>query len=160
LANMPIVQDPSVRAIIGLCNDMLSCSYHSRPWVFDWLVLRALSFSLRYGNTEESCSAYSCYGVLLVSLYEDIPSAFQFSEMSLRLNEALNDAKQRGRLLFLHGVFINSWRRPFATNLPIMEHAFRACLEVGDLVYACFNGIVSTLNALEKGGPFDQVLEV
>src|SRR5262249_28187167 len=93
-------------------------------------------------------------------VYGDIPSAFAFSEMSLRLNEKFNDRRLRGTLLHLHGDHINCWRRHIATDLPILEQAFRACLEVGDLVYAGFLAFLTVWQVLEKGDPLDEVLNV
>ncbi|CAN92473.1 hypothetical protein predicted by Glimmer/Critica [Sorangium cellulosum So ce56] len=44
-----------------------------------------MSVSLQRGHAEESSFIYSNYGMVLVSIYRDIPRALQFSEMALRL---------------------------------------------------------------------------
>ena len=73
--------------------------------------------------------------------------------MALRLNERFNNARLRGTLLHLHGDHVNFWRRHFATGVPILEQGFRACLEVGDLVYAGHLAFLTVWQAIERGVP-------
>jgi len=159
LLDAPTVTDPNVRAIIGLLVEAEPCAYIGRPKLFPLLALKAVNVSLQHGNTSESCFAYSVYGFMLVSVFGDIPAGFEFSEMSLRLNEKFRDTRLRGTLLHLHGDHINFWRKHIATDLPILERAFVACLEVGDLVYAGFLAFETVWQVMEKGDPLDQVLE-
>ncbi len=158
LAEAPAATDADVRAIVSLIAEALSPIYNARPDCYPLLTVKAVNLSLRHGNTEESCFAYSCYASLLVSLFGDAPAAFEFSEMSLRLNERFGDAKLKGALLFLHGTLVHFWRRPFATGARILEQAFAACLDVGDLVFAGFNAFEATWQAVERGDPLDEVL--
>ncbi|TKC99035.1 GAF domain-containing protein [Polyangium fumosum] len=156
----PVATDPDGRTIIGLLVEAAPCAYIGRPKLFPLLALKAVSSSLWYGNTQESCFAYSVYGMMLVSAYGDIPLGYAFSAMSLRLNEKFHDLRLKGTLLHLHGDHINFWRRPFAAGVPILEKAFQACLEVGDLVYAGFLAFETVWQAVEKGDPLDEVLRV
>jgi PAS domain S-box-containing protein len=158
LLNAPIATDPEVLAIINLLVEAAPCSYIGRPRLFPLITLKAVNSSLRSGNTDQSSFAYAVYAVMLISVVGDIASAFQFSEMSLRLNEKFDNARLTGTLLHLHFDHINFWRRPFATGLPMLEQAFLACLEVGDLVYAGFLAFESVWQLIEKGAPLDEVL--
>ena len=97
---------------------------------------------------------------LLVSIFGDIPSAFEFSEMSLRLNEKFDDARLRGVILYLHAHFIHSWRRPFKTLLPLLEKVFPACFEVGELVFAAYHGFHSVWLTVERGEPLEETLKL
>jgi predicted ATPase/signal transduction histidine kinase len=160
LVDAPVATDRNMRAIIALLVEALPCAYVLRSSLMPLLCLKAVSFSLRYGNTEEACFTYCFYGVLLVSILGDIPSGIQFSEMSLRLNEKFNNVKLTGTLLHLHGTFVQFWRGHLATCRPIMERGFVASLNAGDLVYAGFNTVVSTLQVVEKGDPLDEVLRM
>jgi predicted ATPase len=136
------------------------CAYIGRPKLFPLITLKAVNFSLRYGHTQQSSFAFGVYSLMLVSLMGDIPSAFEFSELSLRLNEKLQNPRLRGTLLHLHGDHVNFWRRHFATGIPILEQAFVACQEVGDLVYAGFLSFETVWQVLEKGDPLEKVLDV
>ncbi|MBK9263929.1 MAG: AAA family ATPase [Polyangiaceae bacterium] len=159
LIDAPMATDPEARAIIALLVESAPCAYIGRPRIFPLIALEAVCWSLERGNTEESCFAYSVYGLMLVSIFEDIPAGYEFSEMSLRLNEKLDDRKLRGTLLHLHGDHIHFWRKHFSTGFPILQQAFRACLDVGDLVYAGFLAFETVWQYIENGESLDDVLE-
>src|SRR6266446_2777932 len=149
-----------MQAVINLLVEAVPCAYIGRPKLFPLITLKAVNFSLRYGHTEQSSFAYGAYALMLVSMMGDIPSAFEFSELSLRLNEKLENPRLRGTLLHLHGDHVNFWRRHLATGIPILEQAFVACQEVGDLVYAGFLSFETVWQVFEKGDPLERVLEV
>ncbi|KYG09948.1 hypothetical protein BE21_15110 [Sorangium cellulosum] len=157
LVDAPLVDDPRVRAMLRLLADLEPAVYIGRPRLFPRLALKSVECSLRHGNTEDSCFAYSAYGLMLAHL-GDIPTAYEFSQMSLRLNEKLQDARMRGTLLHLHGDHINFWMHHIATDFPILEQGFNACLEVGNLVYAGFLAFETVWQVVEKGDPLEEVL--
>ena len=160
LADEPLATDPDVQAIIGLLADATPCAFIARPRLYPLLVLKAINLSLTHGNTEESCAAYSGYSIVLSGIFENIPAAFSFSEMALRLNEKFNDAKLKGRLLYIHGHFINDKKRHIATSVESLEHAFVACLGAGNLIYASFCCVLIVWCSIEKSDPLDDVLKV
>jgi PAS domain S-box-containing protein len=159
LLDAPRVADPAVRSIIALLVEATPCAHMARPALFPLLVLKGLNFSLRHGNTEESCFAYSCYGMILVAEHGDIAGGNAYSQLSLRLNEQFRDARLKGMLLFMHGNFINVWCQPFAANVAFMEQGFMACLEAGDLVWAGYLAYRTPWLAFEKGDTLAQVLQ-
>ncbi|MGH2413146.1 MAG: ATP-binding protein, partial [Microcystaceae cyanobacterium] len=63
LLNAPVVQDPTLRTIINLLTTASPPAYLSHPSLFLLLVLSAVNYSLQYGNTEDSCFAYSMYAM-------------------------------------------------------------------------------------------------
>ena len=158
LLDAPVAVEPAIRAIIDLLVDAVPCAYIARPPYFPLVTLEAVNRSMRYGNTDQSSYAYGVYAVMVVSVLGDISSAFQFSEMSLKLNERFGNARLKGTLLHLHGDHVNFWRRHFATGLPILEQAFNACLDVGDLVYAGFLAFETVWQVIEKGDALQDVL--
>jgi PAS domain S-box-containing protein len=158
LVDAPVAADAVKAAIIDLLVDAIPCAYIARPPLFPLVTLEAVNRSIRDGSTDQSSYAYGVFALALVSHVGDISSARQFSEMSLRLNERLNNPRLRGALLHLHGDHVNFWQRPFATGLPILEQAFAACLEVGDLVYAGFLAFETVWHLIEKGDALTEVL--
>jgi PAS domain S-box-containing protein len=158
LLDGPVAADSAKRTIIDLLVDAAPCAYIARPSLFPLVTLDAVNRSIRDGNTDQSSFVYGVFSVMLVSMAEDIPSAYQFSELSLQLNERLDNRRLRGTLLHLHGDHVNFWRRHFATGVPILEQAFTSCLEVGDLVYAGFLAFETVWQLIEKGDTLDDVL--
>ena len=160
LLDAPVADAPEIRAIIDLLVDAAPGAYNGRPKLFPLVTMKAVNFSLRYGNTDQSSYAYAVHALTLVSVYGELAEAFEFSEMALRLNERFNNARLRGTLLHLHGDHVNFWRRHFATGVPILEQGFRACLEVGDLVYAGHLAFLTVWQAIERGVPLAEARTV
>src|SRR3954466_614326 len=157
LLDAPAAEAAEVRAIIDLLVDAAPAAYNGRPELFPLVTMKAVNFSLRYGHTDQSSYAYAVHALTLVSVYGELAQAFEFSEMALRLNERFDNARLRGTLLRLHGDHVNFWRRHFATGVPILEQGFRACLEVGDLVYAGHLAFLTVWQAIERGVPLREV---
>ncbi len=160
LLDAPLVTDPEIKAVVELLGSLCPCSAMARPMTYPWYVGKMVDYILTYGNTEEASVAYIGFAVMMIERFGEIRTAFELSEMALELNERFDGRSRRGRLLFLFGDSINPWRRPLATDLPILEQAFSACLDVGDLVHA---GMVSTATIwqlFEKGDPLDEVLKM
>ncbi|WP_437870813.1 AAA family ATPase [Sorangium sp. So ce363] len=162
LVDAPVATDESVRALIGLVAESSPLIYSVRPALWALLTAKGVNVSLRCGHAEESSFVYSCYSMVVVSILDDIPCAFQFSEMALRLNEKFKSvtAKLKGKLLFHHAGVINFWRRHYATSLPLMDQAFLDCLTVGDLICAGYLTYNMVWLLLENGDPLDRVIDV
>jgi PAS domain S-box-containing protein len=156
LLEAPVAADPAMRAIVDLLVEVMACVYIGRPQLWPLITLKAVNLSMRYGNTAESSFVYGNYATMLISL-GDIPSAIEFSEMALLLNEKLNNPRLRGRLLHVHADHHNFWRRHIATDLPILEQALRACLEVGDHVFAGYVTFETLWQLIEKGDALEDI---
>ena len=157
LFDIPHASDPNASACIALLVDMLPCAFVARNRLYRLLMYKAVNLSLEFGPTEKSCLAFSGYGIILASHFGDVASGYAFSELGLRLNEKYNDVRMRGALLFLHGNYLNFWHKPFADNIALMEEGFRACLEVGDLVWAGYSSFRTPWQMIEKGESLDTV---
>ena len=154
----PQIADASHRALMDLLVYAAPCAYIGSPRHFPLVTLTAVTLSLRHGNTDVSCRAYSAFAVMLVSMFEDIPAAYEFSEMALRLNEKLGKARDRGSILHMHGSMVVPWKYAFAKVLPIQQQAFSTSIEVGDLAYAGYVAFCSVWQLIENGDTLDDVL--
>ncbi|WP_434425885.1 sensor histidine kinase [Nannocystis pusilla] len=160
LVDAPPVREPDMAMVLGLLGDGLLAAFAARPEWLPLLTAKAVNLSLRHGNAAESCLAYSCFAFLRAADLGDVGSAFEFSEMSLRLNAKLDDRKLRGRLLFLHVNFIAHWRKHFAASIPMLEQARADCLECGDLLYAGFATYSRLMTTFQTGVPLAEVLRL
>jgi diguanylate cyclase (GGDEF)-like protein len=156
LIDSPDVTDPHMKTMLDAIMIAISPFYIAHPSLYPVATLKALNMSLLYGITETSCTAFSSYSVLLVSEGK-ISDAAEFSELSLRLNQKYHDTKGRGRLLYLHGVFVNIWRRPFSTTIPILEEAFISLLNNGNLPFAGYCSYIIPFQLFEMNQPLDEL---
>jgi PAS domain S-box-containing protein len=160
LAAAAAATDPTIKAVIGLLADSFTSVYTARSSLLPLVVLKALNLTLQHGNVEDSCAIYSCYGFVVLSLYGEIRLGAEFADLAMRLSENFSHPKLKGRLLVIQAGFIDPWRTHLATSVPVMEQAFLAALEIGDLVYAGYTACLTVWLMLEAGGPLDALVEV
>lgn len=156
LEDEPASSDLEIAVVTELFSDMGSSVFSARPLLYPLLAVKALNFTLRFGSTPTSCMTYSRYAILLVSLGA-IPDAFAFSELALRLARNGGASKRSGRLSFVHGAYVHCWRKPMAESVGLLEQAFLACQEAGDLPHAGFAAHIATWNSFEAGAPLAEV---
>ncbi|MBN3942602.1 AAA family ATPase [Nostoc sp. NMS9] len=156
IINAIVIQDPNIKTVISLLTTLGPPTYLGRPDLFPLVVLKAVNYSLKFGNTEDSCFAYSMYAMLLVSIFHDIPTGYAFSEMTIQLNEKLHDLKLRGVVLHIHGSHINVWRNHIATDIPFLERGFIGCVEAGDVTMANYNGYQGSWQIIQLGFPLTE----
>jgi PAS domain S-box-containing protein len=150
LYDLPDATDATAVALMSLLGDAGAIAFNARPILTPLVYCKALNMALKHGNAEATCMTYISYGSFSVAL-GDIPGAFAFAELGLKLNERFNDIKRRGTLLYVQAGHINLWKRPLASGIPIHERGFLACQEVGNLVFACYNAALMMATMHEAG---------
>jgi PAS domain S-box-containing protein len=149
----PVMTDPDALAIMGLLGALPPAIYPRRPALFPVLAIRMLEYSVRSGNTADSCFAYSMYAMLQVSVFGDIPGGHALSQMSIELDERLADRRHRCTVLHVHANHINYWREPYKNNVRFLDRALTATLEAGDSAIASHLSYQASWQVLERGLP-------
>ncbi|MCG8423619.1 MAG: AAA family ATPase [Proteobacteria bacterium] len=138
LADAAPACDPDIESIIRIAANVLPCAYNARPEYFPWFVCLGVNTSLQHGITEWSDILFSSYGVLAVNNFRNPTLGFQYSRLALRINQRFEHKALRGAVWQVHLNAICYWNQPVTTYVDELEHAFMACQEVGDLVFAGF----------------------
>src|SRR5438105_514744 len=157
LTDAPILADLDVRAIIALLTAAVPPAALARPTLYPLIAVKAMNYTLRYGNCEESPLVFTCYARLLSLDLSHIPEALAYSDLGMSLNERTGNSRLRGSVLLSRGILL-AWKLPFADCMPILDQAFVACVEVGNLTHAGFVAMVTVLQAIDKGDPLDKVI--
>ncbi len=160
LADVPFTDDAEVKALIGLLAESITEFFITRPVLWHLIVLKSVNLCLERGHVEESPYIYSSYCKMLVALYDDIPSAFEFSRMSLKLNERRKGGFMKGLPPFFHASVVGNWCQPFETNLPLLDQAFQAFLDSGDIIWASYLTYNAVWLHLEAGDPLSRIGEL
>ena len=158
LVDAPLATDPEVRALISLYVTAMPCTNIAQPELFPLFVLRAINLALEHGNTDDACFAYGAYGCILVGVFSDIPTAFAYAEMAIRLNEKLGDARLRGVVLYLYAGFVHCWGRPYATLGERSDAILPALFQVGDMLFVAYHFFHFSWLSTERGDPIDETL--
>jgi PAS domain S-box-containing protein len=160
LIEAPTASDPTVQMIISLIAEslFLATGLTVQYSYFPLLAARGVNVCLGHGHTAESSILYEAYARARAGA-GDFQSAFEFSELALRLAAKFGNPRLQAIVLFRHGFFINPWRNHIATSLPYLHQGFTALVEAGDFLYAGYAGINAVELSLEKGDRLDDVLE-
>ncbi|HSB71082.1 MAG TPA: sigma 54-interacting transcriptional regulator [Candidatus Methylomirabilis sp.] len=146
LIDLPIMQDPEIRAVMQLLSNLHTSCFLSGNKPLTLLNNAAMvRLSLSHGNMEESAYAYALHAAMLVGpIREDHRSAYEYGTLAMRLNERLPNPALRAKVLMMFAWAINLWRMPLETSFPVTREAFRLGHETGlfvDAAWALFNEI-------------------
>ncbi len=156
LLHLPIADDPVDQMIIAIFADLASAIHQTRPQVFLLAAAKTLNFILDHGNANGASMAYTCYALILTTEGK-IRSAFEFSELALALSKQFHDARRAGIFEYLHSMFIYSWSRPMRESEPLLEHAFIACVDVGNFFWAGYCAFAIAWFSFDIGAKLDEV---
>ncbi|HBG06423.1 MAG: hypothetical protein A2075_00430 [Geobacteraceae bacterium GWC2_58_44] len=157
LAESPQISDPDGAMIISLLVEALGSAYAAAPPYFPVLAAKGVNYSLRYGNSVDSCLAYSSHAIVLIGVLGEIEQAFQFSEMALALAEKIADPRMHGLVLLGHAGLVLPWRSPIAACLPLLERSLAALLAAGDFLNCTHALLLTAWSVIEKGETLDEV---
>jgi predicted ATPase/GAF domain-containing protein len=159
LIHLPSATDPDIQMAIAIFADLASPVHQIRPQLFLLLATKTMNYILQHGNANGASMAYTCYAVILTGSGK-IDQAFQFSEMALAVSQKFHDTKRAGIFEYCHGVFIHSWSKSMNANLPLLEHAFVSCVDVGNFFWAGYCTFAIPWFTFDKGAKLDEVRRV
>jgi len=157
LADAPPATDPTVRMIIGLIVEAIAPIYATQRY-FPLLAAKGVNLCLRHGNMVEASALYNGYALVLVGR-GDFKSAFEFSDMSVRLVATFDNPGLQAILLLRHGFFVNHWRRHIATSLPYLHESYAGSAQLGNFLYAGYAALYLSEMTREKGDPLDTLVQ-
>jgi diguanylate cyclase (GGDEF)-like protein/PAS domain S-box-containing protein len=159
IADARPLADADIGIALALLVEAIPAAYMVHPAWFSLIIARAVRLSLRFGPNEDSCFAYSCYGILLIARRRDIASALAFSAMALRLNDKLGGRRRKGRLVATHAIAYSLLQDSMAQVRAMLDQSFAASMDVGDLVYASYIKMIYFWLALQQGVALDDVMQ-
>ncbi len=157
LADAPPATDPTVRMITSLIVEAIAPIYATQRY-FPLLAAKGVNLCLRHGNSVEASALYNGYALVLVGS-GNFKSAFEFSDMSVRLIAKFDNPGLRAILLLRHGFFVNHWRRHIATSLPYLDESLAASAKLGNFLYAGYAALYLAEMSREKGDPLDTLVQ-
>jgi predicted ATPase/signal transduction histidine kinase len=160
LLDAPLVSDAETRTLIGLIVDGDSSILAMRPQIHHLWSATAVNICLKRGHADEAPFVYASYASSLASYFRDPQTARGFFELAVELSaRAPGSAPVRGKVLLLHAINGIIWCEHLARSLPVLEQAFRACLDAGDLVFAGYVTYHAIWLRWENGDPLERVVE-
>ncbi|UJR86590.1 AAA family ATPase [Sandaracinus amylolyticus] len=151
----PPMRDPDALACVQLLDDLAAPTFYSSWRLHVWIRARTVRLVLEHGNVAPAGIAYATYGKLM----EDRGDP-QAAHSYIRLGAALSQRwrTQKSRALTLFAVFMNHWRAPLRSSVPIIRRAIAASSEVGDSGYAGRTRAALTSVLYQQGTALGHVL--
>src|SRR5712692_1378448 len=83
LVDLPLMTEPELRGTMDVLNAVVAPALWTDENLFCLVICRMANLSLEHGNSDGSCFAYVCLGMLLGHRFGNYPAGFSFGKLGL-----------------------------------------------------------------------------
>ncbi len=154
----PEMTSPAQKIALKVLTNLGAPAYLTNLQLWTIIFVRGVNISLTYGSTPESCLCLTNYGIMLVSVFGDYQSAYQFGQLAMRLIDKYNarDLKCKAAAGLANSVLY--WFHHIKESNFMNHEAYQAALECGDLEYAGYALHNTACNAFFQGKNINHLL--
>src|SRR6266849_2113027 len=156
LVDLPMMDDPEMRAVMKLFSALGELAYHADGDLFQMISCWMVKLTCRHGTSEYSTIGYGAIAVVLGPAFHRFADGEAFARLAVAVAERYGFTAQKAGAHFLMQM-AGMWTRPIEDALTCLEAAVRSAAETGGLVYACFNRQHRLTDLMARGDPLDQV---
>jgi PAS domain S-box-containing protein len=156
LVDLPMMDDPEVRAVMKLFSAVGELAYHADGDLFQMIPCRMVRLTCLHGTSEYSAIGYAAVAVILGPAFHRFADGDAFARLAVAVAERYGFTAQKAGAHFLMQMAV-LWTRPIEDALTCLEAAIGAVGETGEMVYACFNRQHRLTDLMARGDPLDQV---
>src|SRR6267142_1617181 len=124
LVDLPLMTEPELRGTMDVLNAVLSSASWTDENLFCLVLCRMANLSMEHGNSDGSCLAYVCLGMLLGHRFGNYPAGFSFGKLGLDLVEQRGLRQFEGRVDLNFGGCLLPWTQPIRTGRSLVRRAF------------------------------------
>ncbi|WP_170319900.1 ATP-binding sensor histidine kinase [Polyangium spumosum] len=156
LLDLPTMTDPDAKAALDILVAINSPALYTDENLVCLTTCHSVNLSLQHGNAAGSSFAYVFFGMLLGPEFGQYRLGFRFGKLGYDLVEKRGLTGYKAKVL-LEFFLLSYWARPASTRRALVDGAFAAALEVGDLTFACYAGNNLITYLIVKGERLDDV---
>ena len=156
LIDLPMMDDPEMRAVMKLFSALGELAYHADGDLFQMISCWMVKLTCRHGTSEYSTIGYGAIAVVLGPRFYRFADGEAFARLAVAVAERYGFSAQKAGAHFLMQMAV-LWTRPIEDALTCLEAAIRAVGETGEMVYACFNRQHRLTDLMARGDPLDQM---
>jgi PAS domain S-box-containing protein len=157
LLELPRMTDPDARATMDVLTSLVSPALFTDENLRALVIGRMGNLSLKHGNCDTSCYAYTAVGNVLGLYFGDYKSAYRLGQLGLDLVEQSGTDRLRARVYVAFGNLAIPSRRHLGVGSSLARHAFDMAQRAGDLTYAAFSCNSLLTELLAKGDSLAEV---
>ncbi|XXT22619.1 AAA family ATPase [Sorangium sp. So ce429] len=133
----PELTDPDRLAELKLLACLETPAYLLDPRLYQLVVARMASLSLRHGNSALSSWVYVTYGFMLAAFLGRVREGYEIAQAGVSLDDRYNVAELKAKTWFLFAATM-MLSRPHREALDAYQRALDAAMETGDFLFARF----------------------
>jgi predicted ATPase/signal transduction histidine kinase len=156
LIDLPIMTDQEIQAVMQLLSVLQAPAFFTDNNLLYVCLCYMVNLSLQYGVTDASAHGFAYFGLILGSVFHRYADGYRFGKLAIDLIEKHKSVAYKSKAYFTIARVV-IWTRSVAVALDLIEAAFRAALEAGDLTYACYCCAYIVTHPLLRGDRLDDV---
>lgn len=158
LINLPEMTDPSKLAALRILSSISPATYTAFPELSMFVLLSQVNLSIQYGNAPLSAFAYTCYGLIMCSVAQDIELGNQWGKLALNLLSRFNTKEINARTIVTVASCITHWKNPVRDTVSMFQSGYQIGLETGDLQNAAFGKLMDCVHSYFSGEELNELL--
>jgi predicted ATPase/signal transduction histidine kinase/CheY-like chemotaxis protein len=131
--------DPNKIAIMETLFNLGAPCYQCDPKLSLYFAIIQVEYSLKYGNSQYSITAYSYYGMILTGILKDYKNGLKYSNFAEELSKKYGEYEFHNRLFFQKSNFILPWHEPIQNACLLSKKAYKDAIIFGDFQHAAWN---------------------
>ncbi len=140
LTDLPIMDDPDKLGIILILQTVMSATWTTNFPLFIEITLIQLNLCIKYNNPPQAPGIYSCYGMLLCGIINDIDSGYKFGKIALKLLE--KSVSRKSECLVMHSYYAFIWHWKELINKQAAKdqllNTIKQGIDTGNNEYVCY----------------------
>lgn len=134
LIDLPEMVNPEKIAVLDIVMSVAAAAYMSGSLLYPVLIALAVQLSIKHGNAEPSVHAYACYGMMTCNLLKDISTGITYGQLTQQLIPKIDAKVFKPEGLLVVGLFIAHRNEHIKSTQSVLQEAYSAAAEVGNLV--------------------------
>ncbi|MBK8884551.1 MAG: hypothetical protein IPN67_19995 [Bacteroidales bacterium] len=157
LRRLPEMTDPNCLAAMRILFNAASSAYRNNILMATNMALKMIQLSVRNGNSPYSLFGYSLFAIVKLGVEGDIEEGYKMGKFPIELTAKFKSRESSAKIHSLYNLFIKHWKDPLKETIEPLMETFRVGLETGDLEFAAYCIMYSSVHALFCGKELDSV---
>src|SRR5262249_33565044 len=156
LIDLPLMANPEMQTVMGVLSVLSRAAYLIDTNLTQLIVCQMVNISLTHGTTDASAHGYAGFALFLGPVFHRYHDGDRFARLALQLIEKYQFSAWKSDICLLAQMVV-VWTQPISTAIEFLHTAFRAAVETGDLVFACYSLEHMVTDLLARGDNLDQL---
>jgi PAS domain S-box-containing protein len=158
LVDLPRLSDQEIEAAMGILATMYAPAMFTDAVLTSLHICHMVLLTLDHGLSDASVHGFGCFGIVLGNDYGRYEEGYQFVRLARDVVGKHRLVASEAKMLWAYEI-VSLWVRPPSVAIEAIRTAFRAGVEAGDLMMACYacNHLITDL--LLRGDHLDEVWE-